>query len=78
VLGLLLHRSRAAVFAAAWLGLSFGGLLLIYWISRTPLTSHLYNTSDRTIDSLVFAGALLVPVLVAVERDPEPGELGRD
>jgi hypothetical protein len=43
--------------------------------SRTPRTSHLYNTSDPTI---VFAGAPLVPVLVAVERDPEPGELRRD
>jgi hypothetical protein len=74
VVGLLL-RQRAAFFAAAWLVLSFVGLLLIYWISRNPLTSHLYNTSDRTIDSLVFGAALLVPVLLAVQREPEPGEL---
>jgi hypothetical protein len=72
------HRSRAAVFAATWLVLSFAGLLLIYWISRNPLTRHLDNTSDRTIDSLVFGSALLVPVLLAVEREPEPGELRRD
>jgi hypothetical protein len=77
-LGLLLHRSRVAVFAATWLVLSFAGLLLIYWISRNPLTSHLDNTSDRTIDSLVFGSALLVPVLLAVEREAEPGELRRD
>jgi hypothetical protein len=76
--GLLLQRSRAAVFAVTWLVLSFGGLLLIYWISRNPLTSHLYNTSDRTIDSLVFGAALLVPVLFTVEREPEPSELRRD
>jgi hypothetical protein len=63
------------VFAATWLVLSFAGLLLIYWISRNPLTSHLYNTSDRTIDSLVFGAALLVPVLFGVEREPEPGQL---
>jgi len=74
LVGLLLRR-RAAFFAAAWLLLSFAGLLLIYWISRNPLTSHLYNTSDRTIDSLVFGAALLVPVLLAFEREPEPGEL---
>jgi hypothetical protein len=73
--GLFLLRSREAVFAATWLVLSFAGLLLIYWISRNPLTSHLYNTSDRTIDSLVFGAALLVPVLLAVEREPEPGQL---
>jgi hypothetical protein len=73
--GLCLLRSREAVFAATWLVLSFAGLLLIYWISRNPLTSHLYNTSDRTIDSLVFGAALLVPVLFGVEREPEPGQL---
>jgi hypothetical protein len=73
--GLLLVRSRAALFAVAWLFLSFTGLLLIYWISRNPVTNHLYNTSDRTIDSLVFGGALLVPLLLAFEREPEPGEL---
>jgi len=76
--GLLLLRSRAAVFAATWFVLSFVGLLLIYWISRNPLTSHLDNTSDRTIDSLVFGSALLVPVLLAFEREPEAGELRRD
>jgi hypothetical protein len=76
--GLLLRRSRAAVFAATWFVLSYAGLLLIYWISRNPLTSHLDNTSDRTIDSLVFGSALLVPVLLAFEREPEAGELRRD
>ena len=76
--GLVVRRSRAALFAATWLVLSFAGLLLIYWISRNPLTSHLYNTSDRTIDSLVFGAALLVPVLLAVEREPEARELRGD
>src|SRR5262249_61579739 len=74
VVGLLLRR-RAAFFTAAWLLLSFAGLVLIYWISRNPLTSHLYNTSDRTIDSLVFGAALLVPVLLAFDRETESSEL---
>ena len=72
---LLLRRFRVAAFGAAWLLLSFGGLLAIYWISTNPLESHLTDSADRTVDSLVFGGALLVPLLLAFEREPEPGEL---
>lgn len=72
---LVLRRHRVAAFGAAWLLLSFAGLVAIYWISTNPIASHLTDSSDRTIDSLVFGGALLVPVLLAVERQPEPGEL---
>ena len=72
---LLLRRYRAAAFGAAWLLLSFAGLLAIYWISTNPVKSHLTDSADRTIDSLVFGGVLLVPVLLALERKPEPGEL---
>ena len=50
-------------------GTSFGALVAIYWISTNPLTSHLENSSDRTIDSLVIAGGLLVPVLLFDERE---------
>jgi len=72
---LVLRRFRVAAFGAAWLLLSFGGLLAIYWISTNPVKSHLTDSADRTIDSLVFGGALLVPLLLAFEREPEPGEL---
>ena len=72
---LMLRRFRVAAFGAAWLLLSFGGLLAIYWISTNPLESHLTDSADRTVDSLVFGGALLVPLLLAFEREPEPGEL---
>jgi hypothetical protein len=72
---LLLRRFRVAAFGAAWLLLSFGGLLAIYWISTNPLKSHLTDSADRTVDSLVFGGALLVPLLLAFEREPESGEL---
>jgi hypothetical protein len=72
---LVLRRFRVAAFGAAWLLLSFGGLVAIYWISSNPIKSHLTDSADRTIDSLVFGGALLVPLLLAFEREPEPGEL---
>jgi hypothetical protein len=72
---LLLQRWRLALFGAGWAVLSFAGLLAIYWISINPLGSHLFNTSDRTIDTLMIGCALLVPVLLAPEREPEPGEL---
>jgi hypothetical protein len=55
--------------------LSFAGLLAIYWISTNPLKSHLTDSADRTIDSLIFGGALLVPLLLTFERQPESGEL---
>jgi hypothetical protein len=67
---LFLRRLRLALFGAAWLVLSFGGLLAIYWISTNTIASHLADSADRTIDSLVFGGLLLVPVLLALEREP--------
>jgi hypothetical protein len=64
---LVLRRFRPMLFGAAWLLLSFAGLLAIYWISTNPISSHLFNSSDRTIDSMVIGGALLVPVLLSTE-----------
>jgi hypothetical protein len=72
---LLLRRGRVVLFGAGWAVLSFAGLLAIYWISINPIEGHLYNTSDRTIDTLMIGAALLVPVLLAPEREPEPVEL---
>jgi hypothetical protein len=68
-----LRRVRLAAFATAWLLVSFAGLVAIYWISSEPLTNHLYNSSDRTVDTLVIGAALLVPVLL----HPEPGSDAR-
>src|SRR4029079_358589 len=53
-----------ALHAPPWLVPWFAGLVAIYWISTNPVTSHLYNSSDRTIDALVIGGALMVPVLL--------------
>jgi hypothetical protein len=60
----VLRRYRPAAFGTAWLLLSFAGLLAIYWISTNSVSSHLADSSNRTIDSLVFGGALLVPALL--------------
>ena len=68
VAALVLRRFRPALFGIGWLLLSFAGLVAIYWISTNPLASHLDNSSDRTIDSLVLAAGLLVPVLLYDER----------
>jgi hypothetical protein len=68
---LVLRRLRLAAFAVAWLLLAFAGLVAIYWISPEPLANHLYNSSDRTVDTLVIGAALLVPVLLHRELERE-------
>ena len=55
----------------AW---GFAGLVAIYWISTNPLTNHLYNSSDRTIDALVIGSALLAPVLIGKPQKPTAPE----
>ena len=67
----ILGRFRLAGFAAGWLVLSFAGLTAIYWISIHTLSGNLYNSSDRTIDSLVLTAGLLAPILLFKEREPE-------
>jgi hypothetical protein len=66
VLGAVLAgRLGSAAFAVLFLVLGFAGLLAIYWISTNPVSSHLTNSSNRTIDSLVLSAALLVPLLLS-------------
>jgi hypothetical protein len=64
VVGLAGARWRLLTFAGIWLVLAAGGLLLTYWISVLPVTSHLTNSSYRTIVSLLVGGAAMVPLLV--------------
>jgi hypothetical protein len=71
---LALGARRAGAFAAGWLVLAYSGLLVVYWISTNPVTSNLYNSSNRTVDSLVVAGALLAPVLLAPASAAERAE----
>jgi hypothetical protein len=73
----VLRRTFApAVFAAAWLVLSFTGLVLIYWITVRPLTDNLFNTSNRTVATLLIGMGLVAPVLVG-RRSREDAEARR-
>jgi hypothetical protein len=62
--GMLAARWRLLTFAGVWLFLAIGGLLMTYWISVLPVESHLTNTSNRTIVSLLIGGAAMVPLFV--------------
>jgi hypothetical protein len=74
--GLLRGRFAVAAFGALWLGCSFVGLLLIYWISELELEPDLFQTSYRTIVTLMLGCALLVPPLVgelvSAPAEPDP------
>jgi len=63
VAGLFAARRAVGVFAAAWTVLAFAGLVLTYWVSVLPLTSDLFNSSYRTVASIVIGVTCLVPVL---------------
>ncbi len=60
----LRRNFAAAAFALAWLLLSFVGLVLIYWITVRPLENNLFNTSNRTVATLLIGTALATPVLI--------------
>ncbi len=64
----LLRAFRAGAFAALWLLFAFGGLVMIYWISTNPLSENLYNSSNRTIATLLVTGALVAPALFTTTR----------
>jgi hypothetical protein len=66
--GLAARRIRVTLFTAAWITLSFAGLLLVYWVSTLPTSENLTNSSFRTIVSLVIAGASTLPVLLPTPR----------
>jgi hypothetical protein len=57
------RRFALSGFAATWFGLSFAGLLVVYWIAETPLGENLFNSGHRTVDSLIVGAAALAPVL---------------
>ena len=70
VTALLRGRYEVAFFGTLWLSLSFAGLLLVYWINELPLDHNLFNTSYRTIATLMIGAGLLVPPLVAELLSP--------
>jgi len=60
---LLARCWRLAGFAAAWALLSFGGILLVFWISVVPVELTLKWAAYRTVASLVIGAAALAPLL---------------
>jgi hypothetical protein len=82
VAAFVLRRFRLAIFGLLWLGLSFAGLVAIYWISTNPVAFNLFNSSYRTTVTLMIGSALLVPVLLDDRRHglgpgQEPGDADR-
>jgi hypothetical protein len=63
VVALLTERTRLAVFATLWTLLSFGGIVLVFWISVVPVELTLRWAAYRTVASLVIGLAALAPLL---------------
>jgi hypothetical protein len=62
---LVLRRWPLAMFALLWTGLSFFGLVMIYWVSYLPLENNLTNSSNRTVVTLIVGAAAMAPALLA-------------
>jgi hypothetical protein len=60
---LLAGRWRLATFAAVWALLSFGGIVLVFWLSVVPIELTLKWAAYRTVASLVIGAAALAPLL---------------
>jgi hypothetical protein len=74
---LLARQWRLAGFAAAWALLSFGGIVLVFWISVVPVELTLRWAAYRTVASLVLGAAALAPLLAAsgpLVREAHEGE----
>lgn len=67
--GIAARRFRVTAFAAVWLALAGGGLVLVYWVSTLPTESHLTNSSYRTIVSLLVGATAMLPLLVGLPLD---------
>jgi hypothetical protein len=67
--GIAGRQWRSTAFAAVWLALASGGLVLVYWVSTLPTSSNLTNSSFRTIVSLLVGGTALLPLLIAPIHD---------
>ncbi len=69
--GFVLRRGHTVRFASSWLVLSFAALACAGWLSGTSALSAGLSGSTGTLDSLVLAGALLVPLLLFPSPQPE-------
>ena len=63
VAALIAARYRLASFALVWVALSFGGLVLIFWISVLPVELTLTWSAGRVVDTMVVGSASLALLL---------------
>jgi hypothetical protein len=76
----LARRFALTAFALVWAGLSFLGLVLVYWSSAEPLDEYLRFSADRVVVSFVIGAAALAPLLageawrLVLARHPAPTE----
>jgi hypothetical protein len=64
IAGVLSRRWTIGLFAALWVLLAFAGLTMTYWVSVLPLTNNIFNSSYRTVDSIIIGAICLAPILV--------------
>jgi hypothetical protein len=69
---LVARRFALASFTVLWLGLSYLGLLAIYWISMLDIEQHLLFSADRTVSSIVLGAGALAPLLAGEALRPWP------
>jgi hypothetical protein len=62
-LALLAQRFAIASFAFVWAGLSFLGLVLVYWSSRQPLGDYLHFSANRIVVPFVVGSTALAALL---------------
>jgi hypothetical protein len=78
VAAVLARHYALAGFAVLWAALSFGGLVLVYWISTVPVDLALVWSGDRTIVTVVVGATALAPLLAgAAWRSTREGAAGR-
>ncbi len=77
VAAFLAGRARLGAFAAAWLALSFAGVVLVFWISVVPVELTLRWAAYRLVAPLVVGAAALAPLLAADAWSVLPERLAR-
>jgi hypothetical protein len=75
---LLARRWRLTAFAGAWALLSFGGIVLVFWISVVPIELTLKWAAYRTVASLVIGAAALAPLLAGEAWSVGQARKGRE
>jgi hypothetical protein len=68
LIGVVLARTRLALFASAWVVLSAAGLGAVYLTSTLEWTGYFSLSGYRVVDSIVVGAAAMTPLLFAGDR----------